>query len=133
MVEESNGGTNKANAVSKANHPRGKNNNDKRNSGNSMSPKKNQEQFKGKKGPCFVYGKPGHYARECRYRKDLKGAVVNAIDEKIIATLSDVCVAQGKVQGWWYDTCATVHVTYDKSLFKTFEDAKGRSRGSNGQ
>ncbi|RVW29768.1 Retrovirus-related Pol polyprotein from transposon TNT 1-94 [Vitis vinifera] len=90
MVEESNGGTNKANAVSKANHPRGKNNNDKRNSGNYMSPKKNQEQFKGKKGPCFVCGKPEHYARECRYRKDLKEAVVNAIDEEIIATLSDV-------------------------------------------
>ncbi|RVW62250.1 Retrovirus-related Pol polyprotein from transposon TNT 1-94 [Vitis vinifera] len=125
MVEESNGGTNKANAVSKANHPRGKNNNDKRNSENYMSPKKNQKQFKGKKGPCFVCGKPGHYARECRYRKDLKGAVVNAIDEEIIATLSDVCVVQGKVQGWWYDTCATVHVTYDKSLFKTFEDANG--------
>ena len=125
MVEESNGGTNKANAVSKANHPKGKNNNDKRNSGNYMSPKKNQEQFKGKKGPCFVCGKPGHYARECRFRKDQKGAVVNAIDEEIIATLSDVCVVQGKVQGWWYDTCATVHVTYDKSLFKTFEDAKG--------
>ena len=31
MVEESNGGTNKANAVSKANHPRGKNNNNKKN------------------------------------------------------------------------------------------------------
>ncbi|KAL6312584.1 hypothetical protein AAG906_005984 [Vitis piasezkii] len=76
-------------------------------------------------GPCFVCGKPGHYARECRFRKDQKGAVVNAIDEEIIATLSDVCVVQGKVQGWWYDTCATVHVTYDKSLFKTFEDAKG--------
>eukprot|EP00261_Vitis_vinifera_P027472 XP_010661281.1 PREDICTED: uncharacterized protein LOC104881771 [Vitis vinifera] len=66
-----------------------------------------------------------HYARECRYRNDQKGAVVNAIDEEIITTLSDVCVVQGKVQGWWYDTCATVHVTYDKSLFKTFEDAKG--------
>ncbi|KAL6315951.1 hypothetical protein AAG906_013785 [Vitis piasezkii] len=77
------------------------------------------------KGPCFVCGKPGHYARECRFRKDQKGVVVNAIDEEIIATLSDVCVVQGKVQGWWYDTCATVHVTYDKSLFKTFEDAKG--------
>ncbi|KAL6320637.1 hypothetical protein AAG906_008637 [Vitis piasezkii] len=125
MVEESNGGTNKANAISKANHPRGKNNNNKKNSGNYMSPKKNQEQFKGKKGPCFVCGKPGHYARECRFRKDQKGVVVNAIDEEIIATLSDVCVVQGKVQGWWYDTCATVHVTYDKSLFKTFEDAKG--------
>ncbi|RVW44269.1 Retrovirus-related Pol polyprotein from transposon TNT 1-94 [Vitis vinifera] len=66
MVEESNGGTNKANAVSKANHPKGKNNNNKKNSGNYMSPKKNQEQFKGKKGLCFVCGKPGHYARECR-------------------------------------------------------------------
>ncbi|RVX01764.1 hypothetical protein CK203_024444 [Vitis vinifera] len=125
MVEESNDGTNKANAISKANHPRGKNNNNKKNSGNYMSPKKNQEQFKGKKGLCFVCGKPGHYARECRFRKDQKGGVVNAIDEKIIATLSDVCVVQGKVQGWWYDTCATVYVTYDKSLFKTFEDAKG--------
>ncbi|RVW81286.1 Retrovirus-related Pol polyprotein from transposon TNT 1-94 [Vitis vinifera] len=124
MVEESNGGTNKANAVSKVNHPRGKNNNDKKNSRNYMSPKKNQEQFKGKKGPCFVCGKPGHYARECRYRKDQKWVMVNAIDEEIIATLSDVCVVQGKVQGWWYDTCATVHVTYDKSLFKTFENAK---------
>ncbi|XP_019075962.1 uncharacterized protein LOC109122729 [Vitis vinifera] len=97
MVEESNGGTNKANAVSKANHPRGKNNNDKKNSRNYMSPKKNQEQFKGKKDPCFVCGKPGHYARECRYRKDQKGAVVNAIDEEIIATLSDMCVVQGNV------------------------------------
>ncbi|RVW22265.1 Retrovirus-related Pol polyprotein from transposon TNT 1-94 [Vitis vinifera] len=95
MVEKSNGGTNKANAVSKANHPRGKNNNDKRNSGNSMSPKKNQEQF--------------------------KGAVVNTIDEEIIATLSDVCVVQGNVQGWWYDTCAIVHVTYDKSLSRPFK------------
>ncbi|RVW62312.1 Retrovirus-related Pol polyprotein from transposon TNT 1-94 [Vitis vinifera] len=125
MVEESNGGTNKANAISKANHPKGKNNNNKKNFGNYMSPKKNQEQFKGKKGPCFVCGKPGHYARECRFRKDQKRVVVNAVDEEIIATLSDVCVVQGKVQGWWYDTCATVHVTYDKSLFKTFEDAKG--------
>ncbi|RVW67317.1 Retrovirus-related Pol polyprotein from transposon TNT 1-94 [Vitis vinifera] len=81
MVEESNGGTNKANAFQR---------------------------------PIIL-----------EVRKDLKGAVVNAIDEEIIATLSDVCVVQGKVQGWWYDTCATVHVTYDKSLFKTFEDAKG--------
>ncbi|KAL6345172.1 hypothetical protein AAG906_013656 [Vitis piasezkii] len=111
MVEESNGGTNKANAISKANHPRGKNNNNKR-IRKLYEPQENQEQFKGKKGPCFV-------------RKDQKGVVVNAIDEEIIATLSDVCVVQGKVQGWWYDTCATVHVTYDKSLFKTFEDAKG--------
>ncbi|RVW91509.1 Retrovirus-related Pol polyprotein from transposon TNT 1-94 [Vitis vinifera] len=128
MVEESNGGTNKANAISKANHPRGKNNNNKKNSGNYMSPKKNQEQFKGKKGPCFVCGKPGHYARECRFRKDQKGAVVNAIDEEIIATLSDVCVVQGKVQGWWYDTCATVlnRIPMKKNEISPYELWKGR-------
>ena len=50
---------------------------------------------------------------------------MNAIDEEIIATLSNIWVVQGKVQGWWYDTCVTIYVTYDKSLFKTFEDAKG--------
>ncbi|RVW72567.1 hypothetical protein CK203_060077 [Vitis vinifera] len=125
MVEESNGGTNKANAVSKANHPRGKNNNDKRNSGNYMSPKKNQEQFKGKKVLVLCVENPGIMLGSVGTGKDLKGAMVNAIDEEIIATLSDVCVVQGKVQGWWYDTCATVLVTYDKSLFKTFKDAKG--------
>ena len=66
-----------------------------------------------------------HYARECMYQKDTKWAIVNAIDKDIIATLSNVCVVQWKVQGWWYDTCAIIHVTYDKSLFKTFKDAKG--------
>ena len=50
---------------------------------------------------------------------------MNVIDEEIIATLSNVCVVQGKVQGWWYDTCVTIHVTYEKSLSKTFENAKG--------
>ena len=50
---------------------------------------------------------------------------MNAIDEEIIATLSDICVVHVNVQGWQYDTCTTVHVTYEKSLFKTFEDVKG--------
>ena len=124
MVEESNDRTNKANMVSKPNHFNGKNNN-KYFFGNFMGPNKNQKQFKGKKGQCIVCGKPGHYARECRYRRNQKRATVNAIDEEIIATLSNVCVVQGKVQGWWYDTCTTVHVTYEKSIFKTFEHAKG--------
>ena len=58
VVKESNGGTNKANVVSKPNHLKGKNNNNKKNFGNFMGPNKNQKQFKGKKGPCFVCGKP---------------------------------------------------------------------------
>ena len=35
---------------------------------------------------------------ECRYQKDQKGAIVNAIDEEIIATLRNICVVQGKVK-----------------------------------
>ena len=58
VVKESNGGTNKANVVSKPNHLKGKNNNNKKNFGNFMGPNKNQKQFKGKKGSCFVCGKP---------------------------------------------------------------------------
>ena len=68
--EEFNGGTNKANVVSKPNHLKCKNNNNKKHSEKFMGPNKNQKQFKGNKGPCFVCGKPRHYARECRYRKD---------------------------------------------------------------
>ena len=70
-------------------------------------------------------GEPRHYATECKYRKDQKRATINAIDEEIIATLNNVCIVQGKVQGWWYDTGVTIHVTYNKSIFKIFEDAKG--------
>ena len=55
---------------------------------------------------------------------------MNAIDEEIIVTFSNVCVVQEKVQELWYDTCVTGHVTghvtYEKSLFKTFKDTKGK-------
>ena len=65
MVEESNNGTNKANAVSKPNHPECKNN--KKHSKNFKAPNKNQKQFKGKKGPCFVCGKSEDHTREHKY------------------------------------------------------------------
>ncbi|TXG47924.1 hypothetical protein EZV62_027218 [Acer yangbiense] len=71
----------------------------------------------------FVCGKSGYYARDCRFRKKQnEEAKVNATKEEIIAAVSEICAIQGKVHGWWYDTCATVHVSYDKSLFKTFEE-----------
>ena len=35
---------------------------------------------------------------------------MNVINKEIIATLRNVCVVQGKVKGWLYDTCAKVHV-----------------------
>ena len=41
-----------------------------------------------------------------------------------MATLSEVNGIHGKVSGWWYDTFSTIHVTYDRSLFKTIESSK---------
>ncbi|XP_022883482.1 uncharacterized protein LOC111400299 [Olea europaea var. sylvestris] len=31
----------------------------------------------------------------------------------------------GKVSGWWYDTCAIVHVSYDKTVLKTYHEMDG--------
>ena len=111
-MEGSNGETSKANAVSQPKHPKNKG---KKGNEKPLGPKTNPNKFKGEKGHCFVCGKKGHYARECRHRKDQQGPKVNATqEENIVATLSEVNAVQGKVKGWWYDTCATVHVTYDK-------------------
>ncbi|KAK0607388.1 hypothetical protein LWI29_014193 [Acer saccharum] len=130
-VEEFN--TGKANAVNKPTNPRG--NNQKRNSGNnqkkgnfgnSLGPWQDQGNFKNnKKWAYFICGKSGHYVHDCRFRKKQnEEANVNATEEEIIAAVSEICAGQGKVHGWWYDTCAsaTVHVSCDKSLFKTFEE-----------
>ncbi|XP_030495093.1 uncharacterized protein LOC115710880 [Cannabis sativa] len=75
--------------------------------------------------PKFLIRTRERQKKDCKHRKDLKGPKVNAIEEDIIATLSELYSVYGKVKGWWYDTCANVHVTYHKSLFKTFEESKG--------
>ena len=43
-------------------------------------------------------------------------------DTNIVATLRELMAVKGKVQGWWYDTCATVHVAYDRAAFKTYSE-----------
>ncbi|RVW58747.1 hypothetical protein CK203_116855 [Vitis vinifera] len=68
---------------------------------NIFALRKNRDQeTKWWKSPMVGLTKPMRFQRpiilECRFRKDQKGAVVNAIDEEIIATLSDVCIVQGK-------------------------------------
>ena len=40
-------------------------------------------------------------------------------DDDIIATVSEIMAVKGKVQGWWSNTYAIVHVSYDKAAFKT--------------
>ncbi|URD92252.1 hypothetical protein MUK42_28560 [Musa troglodytarum] len=96
----------------------------KQNKENHLCPKRDQGKFKKpKSGGCFVCGKPDHFARDCRFKKGQKSEV-NSVegDDNIIATVSEVNVIFGKVFGWWYDTCVTVHVCYDKTLFKTYKE-----------
>ena len=110
--------------MNKSNHY--KSNNQKRGNNqkvNFLGPKKDKGKFKNNnKGDYFVCGKPGHFARDCMFRNKQNKAKVNAIEEEIIATVSEINDVQGKIQGWWYDTCATVHISYDRSLFKTFDE-----------
>lgn len=47
---------------------------------------------------------------------------MNCMNEAIFAAVSEVNAIQGMFPGWWYDTCATFHVCYDKNLFKTYID-----------
>ena len=49
---------------------------------------------------------------------------VNVFNENddIVVVISEVNAIQGKISSWWYDTCAAVHVCYDKSFFKTYKE-----------
>ena len=61
-------------------------------SGILWAPTKIKSNERATKVHILCVGNFGHYVRECRYRKDQRRATVNAIDDKIITTLSDVCV-----------------------------------------
>ncbi|KAL5575402.1 hypothetical protein UlMin_017101 [Ulmus minor] len=114
----------RVNDVNKSNHY--KSNNQKRGNsqkGNFLGLKKDQEKIKNNnKGDYFVCGKPGHFARDCGFRKKQNEGKVNAIEDEIITIVSEINAIQGNIQGWWYDTCATVHISYDRSFFKTFDE-----------
>lgn len=64
--ENSYASTSKTNAVNKPNNSK----KNKQNQGNPLGPRKDQGKFKKKKAESFVSGKPGHYACDCRFKKD---------------------------------------------------------------
>ncbi|XP_022873000.1 uncharacterized protein K02A2.6-like [Olea europaea var. sylvestris] len=82
--ENSSEGTSKANAIEKS-EPPGKT--------NKRKPSRNFNKFKKKnKGGCFVCGKSGHYAKDCRHRKrnNSEGKINSIQEEKIVATVSEI-------------------------------------------
>lgn len=93
---------------------------------NYLGPKEKHNKFKnygGLKRPkscCYVCEKTGHYARDCRHNKSKSETNVIHVDDYIIDMVREIMTIKGKVQWWLYDTCATVHVLYDKVAFKIY-------------
>ena len=81
--------------------------------------------FKKIKGSCWVCGKPGHKAQDCRYRKDqnvgrTNQANINEVDDNLVAIVTEINMVSN-VRGWWIDTGATRHICGDKNLFSEFK------------
>ncbi|KAI9173357.1 hypothetical protein LWI28_000207 [Acer negundo] len=96
--DDSYAGHSKANAINKPN-------NSNKHKEKFLGPKKDHRKFKKsqnnkKNGGYFVYGKPRHYAQDYKFRKKQdEEAKVNAIEEDIVSTMSEINVVYGKVQG----------------------------------
>ncbi|OIT22122.1 hypothetical protein A4A49_55030 [Nicotiana attenuata] len=89
---------------------------------NGYKPKTDDHTFK-RKGNCFVYGKPSHYAVQCwkRFGKDNPTkAKVNLTkakaDDIIAAVVSQVNLA-ANVKDWVLDSGATRHICANKKDF----------------
>ena len=76
-------------------------------------------------GECWVCGKVGHAARDCRLKKD-RNKEANLVDNMEVdesnfsAVVSECNMVQNPNQ-WWVDTGATRHVCSDKSMFSTYK------------
>ena len=81
--------------------------------------------FKKIKGSCWVCGKPGHKAQECRNRKDQNVTRTNQshmheVDDNLVVVVTETNLVSN-VKGWWIDTGATRHICGDKNLFSEYK------------
>ncbi|XP_077214618.1 uncharacterized protein LOC143849484 [Tasmannia lanceolata] len=76
-----------------------------------------------KKKNCFVCGKPGHYAQQCRHKKSDQGGkpIANLVESDIIAAVlvSEANMVSGE-KNWVVDSGATQHICANKSAFTSY-------------
>ncbi|CAL2253197.1 unnamed protein product [Prunus armeniaca] len=114
----------KANVV-ETSKPKFQNNKGKKvakNYGKTHAPK--GKDFKKIKGACWVCGKPGHKAQDCRHRRDQNPtnpqANVTEVNEHFVAVVSETNLVSD-TKDWWVDTGATRHICGDRNLFTDYE------------
>ncbi|KAG7552374.1 Zinc finger CCHC-type [Arabidopsis thaliana x Arabidopsis arenosa] len=80
--------------------------------------------FKNKpQGACWVCGKPGHRAKDCRHKKEGKSvgdtSNANLVEDQFVAVVSEANMMTNS-NDWWIDTGATKHVCSDASMFSMY-------------
>ena len=84
--------------------------------------------FKNIKGSCWVCGKLGHKAMDCRFKKDQNAGssmqkkeanFMEIDDDNLVAVMTEVNMVSIE-KGWWIDTGATRHICSDINLFSKY-------------
>ncbi|GMJ08125.1 hypothetical protein HRI_004481700 [Hibiscus trionum] len=109
------------------NHAMPKSNNSRNNvmPRNHAMPKFNNPTFKKKGNCCYFYGKPGHYAHQCRHRKgrheNPANSNVNLVeaDEIIVAVVSQANIVTNMTE-WVIDYGATRHTCGNRNVFTSY-------------
>jgi len=75
-----------------------------------------------KKGNCFVYGRSGHHAPQCKHRtknKNVPNANIVEREETIIAAISQVNLVTN-VSKWMVDSRVTKNICGNKNVFTSY-------------